>query len=63
MKDFINLTEAKYEDSDFINMEAELLKLLDFKLCRITYLDFYEIFAKKLSLDSEPYNFGLFMLY
>lgn len=62
LKDFLKITN-KYTENDFINMEAEILNLLDFKLTRVTHLDFYDLICKKLNIQNEAYNFGLFLIF
>lgn len=63
LKDFLKACDYIYQKQDFFVMEEQLLSLLKFQLCRVTPLDFYDIFAELLEIKKEAYYLGLMMLY
>ncbi|EDV27139.1 uncharacterized protein TRIADDRAFT_22525, partial [Trichoplax adhaerens] len=59
--DLLYLTENSYEINEFIQMEAKILKALDFSLSRPTSIHFLRRISKAASADIEQHTFARYL--
>ena len=62
LNEFIDITDGAYVKSDLVEMEAHILKVLNFNIMSPTSNDFYNIIAKAFNFDQKQYFFGRYFL-
>jgi hypothetical protein len=62
VNDLVNLCAKAFNKKDFLEMEATVLKALDFDLIVDSMYKFYEPFAKLQNLDNKSFSLGRLIL-
>ena len=62
LNEFIDITDGAYVKSDLVEMEAHILKVLNFNIMSPTQNDFYVIVAKAFNFDKKQYYLGKYFL-
>ena len=62
LNELIDITDGAYIKDELIEMEAHVLKVLNFNIISPTANDFYNIIAKAFSFDSRQFYLGKYFL-
>ena len=62
LEEFIRITNNTYKKSEFLEMEKEILKVLEFEIFFPSSIQFYQIISKIFNFDEEQDYFGKYFL-
>jgi cyclin B len=62
LKELVDIADGAYVISELIEMEAHILKVLNFNIMSPTQNDFYVIVAKAFNFDKKQYYLGKYFL-